>query len=197
MKQNKTLTGTLLAAIVATAIPSATIGTGGGAQAAGESPPMSMSEFRRWQRNWDRRLLDMWETDPGRYAWGREKRPIKSQVVVLDPPLAKFGPPDKVTVEWFFADIDERSTMLAPGNASIVMRKWEKTIKEAGETRVHIIPRIVSEGPGVPRRFSEQLRLIQDMVYAWGDNPWKGTRMLRWARSSGRSCLRRRSPSTK
>ena len=139
-----------------------------------ETPSMSMSEFRRWQRNWDRRLRDMWESDASRYAWGKEKRAIKSQVVVLDPAIGKIGPADKVTVEWFFAPIDERSMILAPGNASVVMRKWEKTIKNAGEERIHIIPRIVSEGPGVPNRFAEQMRLVQDMIYAWGDNPWKG-----------------------
>ena len=142
---------------------------------ASKTPRMSTSEFRRWQRNWDRRLMDMWETDPKSYAWGNEKRPIKAYVAVLDPPLPDLGTADKVTVEWFFAPIDERTGTLAPSNASIVMRKWEKTIKEAGEKRIHIIPRIVSQGPGVPERFEDQLELIQDMIYAWGDNPWKGT----------------------
>ena len=48
---------------------------------AAATPSMSTSEFRRWQRNWDRRLRDMWETDPECYAWGKEERAIKSQVV--------------------------------------------------------------------------------------------------------------------
>ena len=49
-----------------------------------ESPSMSTSEFRRWQRNWDRRLADLFSTEAESYAWGKEKRPIKSQVVVLE-----------------------------------------------------------------------------------------------------------------
>ena len=38
------------------------------AEAPDTKPSMTMGEFRRWQRNWDRRLLDMHETDAEQYA---------------------------------------------------------------------------------------------------------------------------------
>lgn len=136
--------------------------------------PMTMREFRRWQRNWDRRLREMFETDPKHYAWGREKRPIKAYTVVLDPPLERVGPADKVTVEWFHSPIDERGGRMVWKNALLAVLKWTATIREAGEDRVYLMPRIVSEGPGLPPRYAPQLRLIQDMVHAWGDNALTG-----------------------
>ena len=132
--------------------------------------PMTMREFRRWQRNWDRRLREMFETDPEHYAWGREKRPIKAYTVVLDPPLARVGPADKVTVEWFHSPIDERGGRTVWKHALVTILRWSTGIRDAGEDRVNIMPRLVSEGPGLPPRFTEQRRLIQDMVNAWGDN---------------------------
>lgn len=141
---------------------------------AAERPSMTMGEFNRWKRNWDRRLREMYEADPEHYAWGKEKRPIKAYAVVLDPPLERVGDTDKVTVEWFFSPMDERTGTSAWQLGMFAMFRWRDSIKEAGEDRIEILPRSVSTGPGVPPRFEGPLRLIQDMLYAWDESPWRG-----------------------
>ena len=77
-------------------------------------------------------------------------------------------------MEWFYSYIDERRKIFAPLFAGSLLLRWEESLREAGEERVRIVRRVVSEGVGVPGRYREQLRLMQDMVYAWGENPRRG-----------------------
>ena len=60
---------------------------------------------------------------------------------MLDPPLEKIGPPGKVTVEWFFTSLEERSRTFAWKAGSIGVFNWTKSIKTAGEDGVWLIMR--------------------------------------------------------
>ena len=171
-KMNKQLRTIALVGLTlaATAAPSTLPQWGDGtAEAAGKAETRSMSvrEFNR--------LIDLLETDAESYAWGREMRPVMSEVVILNPPLPKVGPRDKVTVEWFFSPIDERSGTTAWQRGMFAMYKWRDSIDEAEEDRIEIMPQPVSSGPGVPPRFEQGLKVVQDMLYSWGENPWRGT----------------------
>ena len=64
--------------------------------------------FRQWKRNWARSMRDLQNTTKQETAWGKEKRPVRSRMVVLDPPLVKTVGPDRIQVEWFWSPIDER-----------------------------------------------------------------------------------------
>ena len=130
-----------------------------------EQQRMTVREFNRWTRNWDKRLLDMLHTDPATYTWGKKKRPAKSRIIVLNPPLAKTIGPNQVEVEWFYTPIDERGSIKIWVFARGATTKWDDS--RAKDIPVRMIPRIVGKGPGVPARFETNYRLFQEMVLAW------------------------------
>ena len=126
---------------------------------------MTVREFNRWTRNWDQRLLDMLHTDGATYAWGKEKKPVRSRIIVLDPPLPKTIGPDQVQVEWFYTPIDARGKNRVWVFARSTVRDWYGTVPK--ETPVQMVPRMVGKGAAIPERFEANHRLFQEMVLAW------------------------------
>ena len=106
-------------------------------------------------------------------AWGQEKRPVKSRIVVLDIPLRKTTGPNTVEVEWFHSPISNTGTGNPWGSSlSYIMQWWSSILKKrkSGETiPVEFQFRMVGKGPLLLRGYNEQRKLFQEMVYAWGD----------------------------
>ena len=169
----------LIALITLTAIALAGSGCGpAGTRSAAPSAdaerrPMTMSEFRRWQRNWDRRVRDINEAQPADIAWGNEKRMASSQVIVLNPPLPKTVGSDTVQVEHFTSLYDERGSIVVWAWTASAMRAWEKSLREADLPLV-ITPRILGDGPGLGGFVAPHRRLHQEMLLAWDQPPFKG-----------------------
>ena len=143
----------LTAASAPLTAPPALAETRAAAGASDTPPSMSMREFRQWQRNWDRRLREMFETDPETYAWGKEKRPIKAYTVVLDPPLERVGPADKVTVEFFFTPIDERSGRFTSSVASVTVGRccFSQSVVGPSQKMAALLRRRISWDDGAMR----------------------------------------------
>ena len=106
-------------------------------------------------------------------AWGQEKRPVRSRMVVLDIPLQKTMGPNTVEVEWFHSPISSTGTA-GPWGSSLdyIMRWWSSLLRERNNGQrlpVKLELRMVGKGPLLLRGYNPQRKLFQEMVYAWSN----------------------------
>ena len=118
-----------------------------------------------WRRTW-RWIQKGWKVKDEQMAWGKEKRAIKSRVVVLVPPLVKTSREDRVEVEWFHSHIDEQGGWEVWVQTWLRLEKWRKSLEEA-QVPVKIRYRAVGRGPTWLRQYNEQRRVYQELLYAW------------------------------
>ena len=126
-----------------------------------------------WMRNW-RATVRKWRGLPFEtIRWGREKRAIKSRLVILEPALPKTSPPGKVQVEWFHSPLDERGSSNVWWGAGEYTLQWSTSVMngqvEGKRNPVVFEYRLVGKGPLLMRRYNAQRRAAQEIVYAWGN----------------------------
>ena len=121
-----------------------------------------------WRRNW-RRIQRQWRFQEEDIAWGDKKRPVRSRIVILDPPLKKTVGPDKVEVEWFHSHLDEQGHWKVWVQTWLVVARWALSIRKA-EIPVEIRFRPVGKGPTWLRRYNGQRRAYQELLYAWKED---------------------------
>ena len=102
-------------------------------------------------------------------VWGKTKRPVRSRMVILDPPLPRIAGPDKVQIEWFNDPVDEDGTGYYGNVSTLYIMEWLRSMDEH-EVPTEFVVQLVGKGPTLLRRYNETRRVIQDMIYAW-DNP--------------------------
>lgn len=132
---------------------------------------------REWKRTWNITRRGWPESlDADDIAWGREKRPVKSRIIVLDPPLPKTIGPDKVQVEWFASPLDEAGTNIVWRSSIVYVlgfwyHKWPRDERKIPTVPAEVQMRLVGKGPNLLRRYNPQRRLFQELVYGWENLP--------------------------
>lgn len=130
-------------------------------------------DFDKWMKVWKATKRGWDGTDPKDAYRQHEKRPIKSRMVILDPPLPKTMGPDVVEVEWFHTPIDSAGSGGIWGSAATrVVGWWTSWMKPDGDGKVAPVKlhfRMFGKGPTMLREFSRHRRVYQELVYAWGD----------------------------
>ena len=178
-----TIFKTMAAAAVMTLVGVTGVDAGGGDRVQlAASDHRKEAEFRQWKRNWARRARDFDRTKPEQIAWGKEKRPVRSRMILLDPPIAKTSGPEAVQVEVFRKHIDERGSIAMPLKSRLVMLGWRRTVREAN-LPVTLSVWTVGKGPGLTPRFDEQRRLHQEIMLAWGEDAIGGGNIGKAARA--------------
>ena len=131
--------------------------------AAAETQQMSQSEFRRWKRDRERRTKRLADVSESRIAWGKEKRPNKTVVIEINPPLQKTVSPEKVEVEWFFSFLNDTGNTVSSVHAqNAIVGKWLKGLNEEN-LPVYTNRRLLGIGPGLPSRFDRQRTRVQEI----------------------------------
>ena len=135
---------------------------------------------KEWRRNW-RRTQRRGAVEGDEIAWGKEKRPVRSRVIVLDPPLAKTTPPDRVEIEWFHSHIDESGQWGVWVQTWLQVTKWNASLLKA-RVPVTMNHRVVGKGPTLLRVYNDRRRAYQELIYAWegGANRGKPGRAVQY-----------------
>ena len=121
-----------------------------------------------WLRNW-KRINRRWKFRDEDIVWGNEKRPVKSRIIILDPPLEKTVGPDKVEIEWFHSHLDEQGDWKVWVQTWLVVARWAVSMRKA-EIPVEMKFRPVGKGPTWLRRYNGQRRAYQELLYAWKED---------------------------
>ena len=143
---------------------------------ANESPESLWTEGDWWrdpnayERNWERmKARGLRYYDPKHYAWGQERNPGRS-VIILDPPLPRTIKDDsRVQVEWFYTILGEDGkTETATATASAIV-KWAETLRPQDPDGVPITRhyRLVGTGPTLLRQDNARRRIAQELLYAY------------------------------
>ena len=155
---------------------------------------------KKWLRTWIRVRKSFDWLPAEAIGKGKEVRPRAHKVVVLDPPLPTSTPPGTVQVEWFHAPYDGKDSHAVWGSMGTQTMLWRNSwnIDRDDGPPVTMIWRMVGKGPNLLRRFNENRRVFQEMVYAWGDGQFEQgfisayLALHRWARFQDLATVRSR-----